>query len=65
MVQDESEKPVQRSPPMKFLLMPLELALMVVYVVRNCMRVMDDDYGPEAASSVIPHDALPGLPALK
>jgi len=50
---------------MKFLLMPLELVLMVVFLTRNVMRVMDDDYGPEAASSVIPHDACPGLQALE
>lgn len=50
---------------MNFLLMPLELMLMVAFLVRNCMRVMDDDYGPDAASSVISHDALPGLPALE
>ena len=50
---------------MKFLLMPLEMALMVFFLARNCMRVMDDDYGPEAASSVMPHDACAGLPELE
>lgn len=50
---------------MKFLFMPLELMLMVVFLTRNVMRVMDDDYGPEAASSVVSRDACPGLQALE
>ncbi len=43
---------------MKFLLMPLELLLMVVFVARYSMNIIrDDEYETEAALPIVGHDA--------